>query len=57
MKITAAIEVVPSDHSGSTPAQVREISVEAATYEESTVALQAEIPEAWRLMNLRRESD
>ncbi|WP_298041964.1 hypothetical protein [uncultured Citricoccus sp.] len=56
MNIIAAIEAVPENNTGQQAHKVRELSVEAASYEEGVTELRAQIPEGWRIMNLRRDS-
>jgi hypothetical protein len=36
------------------PGEIREISVEAGTYEAGRDELRGQVPERWRIMNLRR---
>ncbi|MGM7669278.1 hypothetical protein [Microbacterium sp. A93] len=57
MKIIGHIEQLPEDMSGSAPSQVRELSMEAETYEKAVAGLRDQVPDGWRLMNLRRGSD
>ena len=56
MNIIAVIEPVPDSNTGQHAQEVRELSVEAASYEEGVTALHAQLPEGWRIMNLRRDS-
>lgn len=56
MKIIAAIEAVPENNTGQQAQEVRELSVETASYEEGVTELRAQLPEGWRIMNLRRDS-
>jgi hypothetical protein len=52
----AAIEAVPDNNTGQQAREVRELSVEAASYEEGVTELRSQLPEGWRIMNLRRDS-
>lgn len=56
MNIIAAIEAVPDNNTGQHAQEVRELSVEATSYEEGVTGLRAQLPEGWRIMNLRRDS-
>lgn len=44
------IEPIPTDNTG----EVRELSVEAESYETGRAALYEQVPEDWRIMNLCR---
>lgn len=57
MNIIAAIEPVPDNNTGQHAQAVRELSVEAVSYEEGVTDLRAQLPEGWRIMNLRRDSN
>lgn len=57
MNIIAAIEPVPDNNTGQHAQAVRELSVEAVSYEEGVTELRAQLPEGWRIINLRRDSN
>jgi hypothetical protein len=56
VKIIAVIEPIPDNNTGQHAREVRELSVEAASYEEGVTELGAQLPEGWRIMNFRREN-
>jgi hypothetical protein len=56
VNIIAVIEAVPDNNAGQHAPEVRELSVEAASYEEGVTKLRTQLPEGWRIMNLRRHS-
>lgn len=48
------IEPIPENNAGGGAQQVQEISVEAESYEAGVSALPGQVPEGWRIINLRR---
>ena len=52
--MTALIEPIPPNHSGNEPREVRELSVEAKSYEAGRAELFAQVPEGWRMVSIRR---
>lgn len=51
------IEPVPEDSTGAGASQPQDLEVEADSYQAAVSAVHAQVPEGWRVMNLRRESD
>lgn len=56
MTLIAMIEPIPTDNAGNQAGDVREISVRADSYEPGVSELRGQVPEGWRLMNIRRDS-
>jgi hypothetical protein len=56
VNIIAVIEPVPDNNTGQNAQEVRELSVEATSYEQGVTKLRTQLPEGWRIMNLRRHS-
>ncbi|REE05275.1 hypothetical protein [Citricoccus muralis] len=54
MDITAAIETIPEDDTGSGERGFDELTAEAESYEAAVAALRERVPAGWRIMNLRR---
>jgi hypothetical protein len=52
--VIAMIEPIPADNTGGGDRRVEEISVEAESYEEGVSELPGQVPEGWRIINLRR---
>lgn len=48
------IEPIPTDNAGGNPGEVRELSVDAETYEAGRADLYAQVPDGWRILNFRR---
>lgn len=55
MNLVAIIEPIPTDQTGIAERKVSEISVEADNYEDGFAELRGQVPEGWRLMNVRRD--
>ncbi|XKH58340.1 hypothetical protein LG293_17085 (plasmid) [Citricoccus nitrophenolicus] len=55
MKLHALLETLPVDSSGSGERQLTEKTVEAETYDQAYAQLRSEVPEGWRLVNVRRD--
>ena len=53
MILHAHIETIPADSSGTHEPQVREVQVEAATYDEGAAALRAQLADGERLITIR----
>ncbi|MGW8566686.1 hypothetical protein [Isoptericola sp. NPDC055881] len=53
MILRAHVETIPPDNSGTHETQVREVEVEAATYEEGMAALRAQLADGERLITIR----
>lgn len=52
--VVALTETIPPDHTGHHPdRQAGEVRQSAATYEEARDRIFAELPEGWRVLNLR----
>lgn len=58
MNVIAAIEPVPESNTGEggSTEQGRELSVEAASYEAGFAELRGQVPEGWRIINVRRDA-
>jgi hypothetical protein len=50
----AMIEPIPENNSGAGARQIEEVSVEAESYEAGVAELRDQLPEGWRIINLRR---
>jgi hypothetical protein len=54
VNVVAMIEPIPADNAGGEPREVQELSVDAESYEAGRAALYDQVPEGWRIINLRR---
>ena len=52
--VVAMTETIPPDHTGAHPGrQTGEVRESAATYEQARDRILAELPDGWRVLNLR----
>lgn len=53
MILRAHVETIPADNSGQGATDVRDVELEAATFEEGMTALRAQLAEGERLITIR----
>jgi hypothetical protein len=53
MTLQALVQEKPADHADTRPLESREITVEGASYDECRAAVDAQLPEGWRVLWVR----